>query len=52
MEDFSVFGRHAFELYEAKSGRDTRQEQPDHIHWVRTTMITHLRCYSRLIRLR
>ena len=51
MEDFGVIGRYAFQLYEAESGGDTRQEQPDHIHWVRTTMAPHCRCYSHLIRL-
>ena len=51
MRDSGVFGRDAFKLYEAESRGDTRQEQPDHIHWVRATLTLCCRCYSRLIRL-
>jgi len=51
MRDFGIFGRNAFELYEAESRGDTRQEQPNHIHWVRTALIPYCRCHNRFVRL-
>jgi len=43
MRVLGIVGLYAFELYETKSRGDTRQEQPRHIHWVRTTST--LCCY-------
>lgn len=51
MRVFGVFSRYAFELYETKSWGDTRQEQPCHIHWVRTISTLCCYYYNRLIRL-